>query len=99
MNHPTFDLVLQHAFSRHEVEGVSAEWFLNHHLDAMVVKLKKSIETEVFRREETESVSVPADWWSHVKRDLLPRWIARRLSPPKLKRIPVLVKLTLIPRR
>jgi hypothetical protein len=98
MTHPTFDLILRRAFDRHVLTDVNVEYYMNHHLDSMVIQFKKSIETEVFRREEKESVSVPADWWSHVKRDLLPRWIARRLSPPKLKRIPILVKLTLVPR-
>jgi hypothetical protein len=52
---------------------------------AMRVYLLKSVHTE----KETLSVSVPATWFDHLKRDWLESgipwkmWIARRLSPPK----------------
>lgn len=97
MKDDVIELCLRKALSRHELTQVNYQFYVNHHMDSLVVELKKSIQTKTFRR-KVES-SVPTTWWDHAKGDLLPRWIARRLSPPRLTRIETFIHQTLLPDR
>lgn len=82
------DYHLTRAVSRHELRYTHFRSYLEHHMDAMVIELKKEVFGRCLEVEERSCVSVPASGWQHLKQDYFPRWFKRRW-PVKMKAIPV----------